>query len=298
MENFLATLALLMLGILLRKLRLFPKDSAQTLNLFVIYVSLPALILVQIPKLSFSTDIIVPILMPWGMLIVSALLVLLASRLLQWKKEVTGALLLIVPLGNTSFLGIPMVKAFWGTENISYAVLYDQLGSFMALSTYGTLILATYGDTDKPAVVAIARKIFLFPPFLALISAFILKPFLIPESLTAMLEIIAASLVPVVMVAVGMQLKLRMTHEEIAPFSFGLLIKLVIAPLMAFSFCKIIGLDTMAAKVSIFEAGMPPMVTAGALALMAGLAPELTAAMVGYGILFSFLTLPALYQLF
>jgi hypothetical protein len=298
MENFLATLALLMLGILLRKLRLFPKDSAQTLNLFVIYVSLPALILVQIPKLSFSTDIIVPIIMPWGMLIVSALLVLLASRLLQWKKEVTGALLLIVPLGNTSFLGIPMVKAFWGTENISYAVLYDQLGSFMALSTYGTLILATYGDTDKPAVVAIARKIFLFPPFLALISAFILKPFLIPESLTAMLEIIAASLVPVVMVAVGMQLKLRMTHEEIAPFSFGLLIKLVIAPLMAFSFCKIIGLDTMAAKVSIFEAGMPPMVTAGALALMAGLAPELTAAMVGYGILFSFLTLPALYQLF
>jgi hypothetical protein len=35
---------------------------------------------------------------------------------------------------------------------------------------------------------------------------------------------------------------------------------------------------------------MAPMITAGAIASMAGLAPRLSSAIVGYGILFSFIT--------
>jgi predicted permease len=38
------------------------------------------------------------------------------------------------------------------------------------------------------------------------------------------------------------------------------------------------------------EAGMAPMITAGAMASLAGLAPRLSAAIVGYGILVSFFT--------
>jgi len=49
--------------------------------------------------------------------------------------------------------------------------------------------------------------------------------------------------------------------------------------------------------VTIFESAMPPMITAGAVAIMAGLAPRLSAAMVGYGILFAFVSLPIVYQL-
>lgn len=42
---------------------------------------------------------------------------------------------------------------------------------------------------------------------------------------------------------------------------------------------------------------MPPMVTAGALAVAAGLDAELSVALVGFGIFFSFATLPLLYWL-
>ncbi len=80
------------------------------------------------------------------------------------------------------------------------------------------------------------------------------------------------------------------------PFGVGLLLKLVAAPLCALFCCRIFGWQSLAAKVSVFEAGMPPMVTAAALASLAGLAPEFTAALVGYGILFSFVTLPVLFQ--
>lgn len=298
MENFILTVSFLAIGMLLRRVPQFPRDSAQVLNLFVIYVSLPALVLLKVPQLTFSSDLLVTTLMPWAMLAVSALLLLVLARYLSWTKEITGALLLLVPLGNTSFLGIPMVKAFFGEQGIPYAVLYDQLGSFLALATYGSVVLAYYGQQDnRPTVQSVLTKIATFPPFLSLLLAFALRSVTLPSSIATLLQSLASTLVPVVMIAVGFQLTLRLNREVIQPMGIGLIVKLCIAPLLALLSIKILGLDGLAARVAVFEAGMPPMVSAGALAIIAGLSPQLTAALVGLGIFLSFLTLPLLFQL-
>ncbi|WP_151028996.1 AEC family transporter [Aliarcobacter cibarius] len=70
----------------------------------------------------------------------------------------------------------------------------------------------------------------------------------------------------------------------------ALIVKLIFAPIVAIIVCKIFGWTGLAATVSILEAAMAPMITAGAIAAMAGLAPRLSSAIVGYGILFSFVT--------
>ncbi|MFC1844327.1 AEC family transporter [Thermodesulfobacteriota bacterium] len=297
MGNLIIIFSLLLLGMLLSRLKVFPDNASQSLNLFIIYISLPALILLQVPRLTFSKELLVPVLLPWVMVLVSALLVLLASHLLKWQRPTTGALLLMVPLGNTSFFGIPMVEAFWGTESVSYAVLYDQFGSFLALTTYGSIILAAYSSSEKPTPAAILKRICLFPPFIALVLGLLTMSIPYPAVLQAVLKGIAASLVPVVMVAIGLQITLKLPPGSWTPFCVGLAIKLVAAPLIATVLCFVINQNTLAAKVSVFEAGMPPMVTAGALALIAGLAPELTAALVGLGLMVSFLTLPVLFQI-
>jgi predicted permease len=108
---------------------------------------------------------------------------------------------------------------------------------------------------------------------------------------------LASTLVPLVMIAVGFQLKLKLSRAVTAQLSIGLLIKLIVAPVAAFFLCKIAGLDGKIVQVSIFEAGMPPMVSAGALAILGKLSPTLTAALVGIGLLLSFATLPTLFQL-
>ena len=71
--------------------------------------------------------------------------------------------------------------------------------------------------------------------------------------------------------------------------------KLVAAPLVAFAVCRLSGVGGTAVEVSVIEAGMPPMVTAAALAVMAGMDAELSVALVGVGIVLSFGTLPFLY---
>ena len=298
MENFIITMTYLLIGVLIRRLPRFPEETGNVLNMFVIYVSLPALVLLKIPALGFSSELLIPALMPWVMLVLTAVAILLLARLFGWSRPIVGSLLLLVPLGNTSFLGIPMVKAFFGDQAVSYALLYDQLGSFLALATYGTVVIAIYGGTDGgPSWRDVLKKIVTFPPFIALILAVSVRSFIYPSVVLSILETLAATLVPVVMIAVGYQLTIRISREALGPLGFGLFLKLVAAPLTALGLCKLLGLEGEAVRVSIFEAGMPPMVSAGALAILAGLSPALTAALVGLGIILSFVTLPGLYYL-
>ena len=297
MDNFIIIITYLLIGIVVRRLPQFPDQTGNVLNLFIIYVSLPALVLLKIPELTYSRDLLVPAVMPWLMLLLSAAAVLLLAKTYRWERETTGSLLLMVPLGNTSFLGIPMVKAFFNEQAVSYALLYDQLGSFLALATYGSLIIATYGNSQEaPTVKSVLKKIVTFPPFLILLLALLLKPYQYPVVMTEILKSLSATLVPVVMIAVGWQLKLRLKQKIAFPLGIGLLLKLIVAPAAALMICKTLKLEGQAVQVSVFEAGMPPMVSAGALAILANLSPQLTAAMVGLGIILSFLTLPVIFH--
>jgi predicted permease len=194
-----------------------------------------------------------------------------------------------VPLGNTSFLGLPVLNALRGPEAVEYGVLYDQAGSFLILSTYGLLVLARYSGATPPTAAELLRRVFSFPPFIALVLA--LLPVSWPEALDGVLARIGDTLVPLAMFAVGMRLRLRPPAERSA-LGIGLSIKMLLFPLCALGIVRLSGASGLPAEVAVLEAAMPPMLTAAALAQMAGLAPELCAALAGYGIVLAFVILP------
>ena len=136
----------------------------------------------------------------------------------------------------------------------------------------------------------IIKKIITFPSFIALMIALALLGQSFNPLITNILTKFADTLVPVALIAVGLQLQFKLPKDDLQPLGIALLIKLILAPIIAFIICMIFDWNILAGKVSIFEAGMAPMITAGAIASMAGLAPRLSTAVVGYGIIFSFLT--------
>jgi len=296
METVLPFFILLLIGLALQYLDIFPAETDKSLNLYVIYIALPALILQQVPKLDFSGSILAPFVMPWLVVIFSGSAVLLLCKAMKWSRDTTGALLLMVPLGNTSFLGVPMVERFFGSAGVPYAILYDQFGSFLALSSYGTLILALYGSGARISLLPIIKRIILFPPFLALGTALYLHGTTFPGWLHTLLSMAAKSMVPVVMVAIGFQMRLLLPKDELLPLTAGLILRLLVTPIIFLGACKLLKLSGPAIQVSLIETAMPPMVTAGALASIAGLKPRLSSAMAAYGILAAFFTLPLIYS--
>ncbi|HEX5793017.1 MAG TPA: AEC family transporter [Rheinheimera sp.] len=293
MDNFLLVLAYLLIGVLLRRLPTMPENSGIALNMYVLYVALPALILKNVPQLQFSAELLIPAITPWLLLLAVVATVLLLSKLLHWSREVTGALLIVLPLGNTSFLGFPMTEALFGSSAMPYAVVYDQVGSFIALATYVTIIAALYSPTAaKPTVQGITLKILTFPSFIALALGLLLRGTEYPPLATQLIDNLAATLVPVVMVAVGFALTVKFSKAEISPLLSALGIKLVMMPALAALLWFGLGYSGTAVNISIFQAAMPPMISAGAIAIMAGLAPRLVSGIIGLGILTGLLTLP------
>lgn len=298
MEPFVLIAFFVGLGIFFQRVEAFPPQTVQVLNIFALYVSLPAVILLKVPQISLSGELFIPIAVAWGALLLTAALVFLAARIMQWPRTVTGVLLLVIPLGNTSFMGVPIVSALFGEDGLRHLIIYDQFGTMLIFATYGSLILAFYGKDGSVSMRGIARRALLFPPTIALcLGLTFVSIGSYPPLVENLLKVAAGTLTPLIMTAIGLQLRLRLQSTLHGPLAFGLGVKLVVAPLAALLVLRWCGVDSLAGDVSIIEAGMPPMVTAGALAIIAGMNAELASALIGLGLLISFATLPLLYGL-
>lgn len=297
MDAMLLILAYLAVGLSLKRLHLMPVNTGQVLNQYVINVAVPAMILLHLPKLELNSEVLLPALMPWLLYPLAIGLILLAARIMKWSRELTGALLIVVPLGNTSFLGFPMVETFFGSEGLPYAVIYDQVGSFVALAFIASTFAAVYGNLNEGSQTpnggfTIVKKLLTFPPVVALVIALLFGQTEYPRVIQPLISNLAATLVPVVMIAVGFQLQFRIPREDLLPFTFAMVIKLLLMPLVAFGVVRTFDMQSLAAQVTVLEASMPFMISAGAIAISAGLKPRFVASLVGYGVLFGLLTVP------
>ncbi len=287
MTNLLLVFICLCLGLLFQRSKNFPDNAANILNNYVIYVALPALILKEIPALDLDSKALLPIIMSWLVMIFATGLVLLCARVFAWSRNMLGAMLLVCVLGNTSFVGIPLLEAHLGPEAIPYGILYDQLGTFIALNTFGIAVATLCSGTNNKINLALFTKILRFPPFIALLAAFALRLLPYPGWINDVLTRLAGTLVPVVMVAVGLQWQLKPERNQLLPLSLALSIILLLKPAFALTVLTLTGTEGFVALVVVLEAAMPAMISAGALAVSHNLAPRLSASIVGYSLLFS-----------
>ncbi len=297
MTNITLIIVCLILGILLKRVKDFPEATPLALNNFVIYISLPALALIHIPRIELDVSMLYPILTSWIVLLFALLIIPLLGHLFQWDRKTIGCLLLTAGFGNTSFVGFPIIEALYGSEALSIALLVDQPGTFVAVTTIGIIIASVY-STGKTRKRIILKRVVLFPPFLAFTLAIILNLTGLQAEGVALgvLEALGATITPLAITAVGMQLSINMNSQSLKPLVMGLGYKLLIAPAILFViYVLITGGSGMEVKVSIMEAAMAPMVTGSIIAMSYGLNSRLAALMVGFGVPVSFLTLGGWY---
>ncbi|HBS56005.1 AEC family transporter [Isoptericola jiangsuensis] len=292
-DAFALILAMLGLGMLFARLRALPDNAAETLNKVVLYVCLPAAVLTYVPRLQLDASLLGLMATPWLLMLATWALVSLATRVFGFARDVHAVLLICVALANSSFIGYPMVRALLGDAALPYAVVYDQFGTFLLLSTFGLLVLARYSGDRPPTALQVLGRIGRFPPLWALLFALLLMPAQPPSWIGTALKQLADAMLPLVMLAVGLSIQLRLRREELRPLAVGLLLKLLVLPALALPLSWALGMQGLMLKANVLESAMPTMITAAALAISHRLAPRLAAALVGYGIVLSLVTLPA-----
>lgn len=292
MTELLLLITCIVLGMAARRWARIPVGVTQGLNWWVIHIALPALVLALIPRLTFEPRLWFLVASQWVVFLGAVLVFRLIGRALGWSAQRIGGLTLVCGLGNTAFMGYPMLEALRGHDGMALGAVADQLGCFIILSVGGVIVATVYaGGQLKPR--QIARQVLLFPAFIALlvgVAASLAGGW--PAPVDALLHKLGGTLTPLALFSVGARLSLSLPRKFWLPVGLGLSWKLAAAPALVLMLGLWSGLAGLVLTISVLQAAMAPMVSAAILADQYQLEPELANSVLGLGILLSLLSVP------
>lgn len=297
MSSIILLFLCLFIGIAIRKIPNFPKNTHVVLNQFVLFISLPAMALYYLPEIKLNWNLLYPVSVAYIGFLVALVFFVGLGKLFHWSNKLIGCLLLTAGLGNTSFVGIPVIQALYGDEGIKTLIIVDIPGTVVVLSSMGmlTAVACSKGESSAKSILINLIK---FPPFVAFIAGVImlLTNVHFSEDLRTVLSKLMATVSPLALVSVGFQLRIEKRSKHWKFLGLGLLYSLLIWPIACFViYCLIFKQGGLPIKVSIMEAAMPPMITGAIVAVQYGLKPRLANMMIGIGIPLSFLTMAVWY---
>ena len=303
MLNFILILVCFFLGYFLKKRHIFPENTSLVLNRFVISISLPALTFSQMYGLKLSQDALYPISLAWITFFLGLIFFTWVQRRFKLPQKTLGALILTASLGNTSFVGFPLLEALFGAHSLKLGILVDQPGTFLVAGTLGvaTACIFSKGFSESISPLFLAKKVFTFPPLIALFLSMLLSSVTLPKELFSILDRLGSTLIPLSLVSVGALLDFhpKKIHKHWKNLCIGLGFKLILIPLFfALFYAGVLHQRGESIQIILVESAMAPMITAGILAHEYGLDSELANLMIGIGIPLSLITVPIWYWIF
>jgi predicted permease len=289
MANFLLIAICIFAGILFRKYGTLPKDAHRGINAWIINIALPAVSFKYLPTIHFRSELIFPLVSPIIIWCCGWMYFVWYAKKQQLNKATLGGLKLTGSLSNTSFIGFPLVIAYFSEKEIATAILCDQV-TFALLSTIGIVVAIRSAGNERLDLLLVFKKVFTFPPIWGFILALSIPRVIDISALHPLFDKLAATVGPLALFSIGLQLKFGGWFAEIKHISIALLYKLIFAPLLVMLAAVALGLTGMVPKIAIFEAAMPTLLTSGIVATQYNLNPKLSNLIVGVSIVFCFFT--------
>lgn len=289
MANFILIGLCILAGILFRKSKTLPKDAHKGINAWIIYIALPAVSFKYLPHITWTKDLLFPALAPIGIWILGWLFITFYTKFTKVSKASSGGLKLVSSLSNTSFIGFPLVIAYFSEQELAIAIICDQV-TFILLSTIGIIVAIRSSRQQKLSAKLVLKKLLTFPPLIGCTLALIIPHYLDLTSLDVLFDKLAGTVGPLALFSIGLQLRFGGWFSELKHICFALLYKLILAPAAVLIIALLLGMSGMITKITIFEMSMPTLLTAGVVADQYNLNPKLSSLVVGIGILLSFIT--------
>lgn len=216
---------------------------------------------------------------------------ILVARLFTRSPQMTGAYVLIAVFPNVGNFGLPIVQFAFGPDALVAATIY-----FIAMSTisfiigvaaanwhHGSNLRSLLAVVKTPAVIAVVPAL--------LFNAFGLHP---PPVIERPAGLLAGAMVPVMLVALGVQLAGAGIPRLDGDMLGASLVRLLGGPALAALVVIPFHLTSLARDAAILQSAMPAAVLASIIAFEHDLLPTFVTATVLFSTLISVLTLAAI----
>ena len=298
MVNFILIAVCIITGMVFKATKSIHPDAHKGINTWILYLALPAVSFKYLPKVEWSQEMLFPIFSTVIIAVGSLFYMKFYSKAKGYSERSRRTLELASGYSNTSFIGFPLISAFYGEKYLSIAIICDQT-MFLCLSTIGIVSALKGGSNGSGAIDSkfILKRLFTFPPFFGCISALILSQFIDLSPAEPFFDKLAATVGPLALFSVGLQLKFNGWRKLWSQISMSMVYKLMIAPAVVMLLAIVIGIKGDVAKISIFEAAMPTLVTSSIIAEQFKLNTKLTNLIIGISIIVGFFTAAFWYEM-
>ena len=199
--------------------------------------------------------------------------------------------LLVVIFSNSGNYGMPVVLFAFGREALSHSVAYfvassvlsNTFGVFLAATGRRSLRQALRGITNVPAIYGVSDAAVVLASGLTL-----------PLAVTRPIELLSNAALPMMMLALGMQLERASLPERPLVVLVAVVLSLLVAPIVALGLVQVLGLAGAARQAAVIQASMPAAVVTTILALEFDVAPAFVTSVVFATTIVSPFTLTAL----
>lgn len=264
----------------------------QTLSKMNVYVLLPPLLFTSLMKVQVDGETILRVLGFTVLIYVG--MALLGYGFAKWRRQ-DGATTSSIVLGTTLFngfnLGFPMAAFAFGEKGLLLASVLIAANT-LPHNALGIFIAARGALSTRETLQRMIRMPVLWVLFLAI--AFRLTQFSLPPLVMDPLTSLGQAAIPFTLACVGMEIG-RMSFGRIGPNLCGIVIlRLLIAPFLAFASASLMGLSGMLRDVVILQASMPCAIAPIIYARLFGGNVDVLSRAVFYSTIGSLITIPLL----
>ncbi len=256
---------------LLQKFKNIGENWSTVLNEFALKIGIPVLIFSALAKTSFSFQTEAPLIIANSVFIlISFALAIIVGKILRLKKQMFLTLFICFAFSNIAYIGIPVLTQLSGEKILPTVSLIIAIYLFWIFTIGMGYLDYSKNQNKKDVVKNIIKNFIKNPLLLSVILGFIVGSLKIsmPSILLKSLDMITASVTPMVLVVIGLFIgtsKIGKLQEWFPALLFSIL-TLVILPAGFYFGVKFFGFNPSQFSISIIEAAMPLAITPFALA--------------------------------
>ncbi|MBX7076345.1 MAG: AEC family transporter [Methanobacteriaceae archaeon] len=300
MDPFFVTLItiifMIFLGYFLKRIDFLKVTDVNALNKIVMNIALPCMIFKALYKANMNLLPTLSILPVVGLLssFVIGIIVYFILKYLKYDNKKLWSILLTVIIGNTGFMGYPIILGAYGNSGFVRAIFFD-INTTLTFLIMSVVLIIIFGGTYKQAI----KKAFLLPPLWALILGicFNLANIPIGEVATNIITSFSALTIPLIMIALGLSLRFEGLKWHKGTVTFTAVVKLVFYPLITLGILILFRLHGLEFNVSLIQAAMPSGMFSLVLAISHDLDFRLTSDCIFTNTLLSLITIPIIVSL-
>ena len=291
---------LIVLGNLLRRIRVPDLSFWEVNDKLCYWVLIPALLFHFISQVSLSSEMLyIYALIVLAGFVVTFTVSVLIGKLIGYPAEVWTSILQ-GSMRQNAFIALAIAGSFYGSEGLKIASLfmfiYVPTINIIIITTMVVSLKNTHQKDSKKAISNVFIEIAKNPFILAMIAGLLVS--LLPKEKMSILidttELLGSAALPIMLLTIGAKIKVRDLTLKITPIIISNSLKLIILPVVVYFIASYFKLSQVEIVVAVIFASVPTATMSYTLAKQFGADDQLMRGILTTQVALSFITIPLL----